>query len=97
MTIDDWRREIDRIDHDLLRLLNRRAHLALKVGELKKAAGRRLADPSREREILRRVLESNSGPLGDRTVAQLFRQIIRASRRVQSCALRAETMEEIAG
>ena len=38
MNIDHWRKEIDDIDAELLRLLNMRARLALKVGALKQAA-----------------------------------------------------------
>ncbi len=36
MTIEDWRAEIDAIDDELLRLLNNRASLAVKVGESKR-------------------------------------------------------------
>jgi hypothetical protein len=38
MDIEHWRREIDEIDKEILRLLNLRARLAIKVGTLKKAA-----------------------------------------------------------
>ena len=38
MDIEHWRKEIDEVDAELLRLLNIRARLALKVGALKKAA-----------------------------------------------------------
>ncbi len=38
MDIEHWRSEIDEIDKELLRLLNMRARLAIKVGILKKAA-----------------------------------------------------------
>lgn len=40
MNIEYWRTEIDEVDRELLRLLNRRARLAIKVGALKRAAGR---------------------------------------------------------
>jgi chorismate mutase/prephenate dehydratase len=44
MHIKDCREEIDRIDAELLRLLNRRALLALEIGELKARAGLPLKD-----------------------------------------------------
>ena len=47
MTIDHWRKEIDDIDAELLRLLNMRARLALKVGALKQAADLPFCDPER--------------------------------------------------
>ena len=39
MDIDDIRREIDRLDGELLRIFNERAALALKIGEIKKEVG----------------------------------------------------------
>jgi len=84
MDIEHWRREIDDIDVELLRLLNMRARLALKVGALKQAANIPFCDPDRERNVLQRLQEINSGPLDERAVDKVFRRIIRESRRVQS-------------
>jgi chorismate mutase len=83
MNIDHWREEIDEIDAELLRLLNVRARLALKVGALKKAADLPFCDPDRERHVLWRLQDMNTGPLDDRAVYKLFHRIIRESRRVQ--------------
>jgi chorismate mutase len=83
MDIDHWRKEIDEIDAELLRLLNLRARLALKVGALKQAADLPCCDPERERNVLERLQEINSGPLDQRAVGKVFRRIIRESRRVQ--------------
>ena len=83
MDIDHWRKEIDEVDAELLRLLNVRARLALKVGALKKAANVPFCDPDRERYVLSRLQHLNSGPLDDRAVYKLFRRIIRESRRIQ--------------
>jgi chorismate mutase len=84
MDIEHWRKEIDDIDAELLRLLNARARLALKVGALKEAAALPYCDPERERNVLQRLQEINSGPLDERAVGKVFRRIIRESRRVQA-------------
>jgi len=84
MDIEHWRKEIDEIDAELLRLLNMRARLALKVGALKQAADLPCCDPDRERTVLERLQEINCGPLDERAVGRVFRRIIRESRRVQS-------------
>jgi chorismate mutase len=84
MTIEDWRVEIDTIDAELLRLLNARARLAVRVGESKRVAGLSVCDRAREREVVERACRSNPGPLDAQAVARIFRQIIRESRRVQS-------------
>jgi chorismate mutase len=81
MRIEDCREEIDRIDGELLRLLNRRALLALEIGEMKTRAGLPLKDEGREREVLSRSSVANAGPLADGSVARIFRRIIRESRR----------------
>jgi len=86
MTIENWRKEINALDRDLLRLLNRRARLALKVGESKTAAGMHLCDHTREREVIERMCAANEGPLDDRAIVELFRAIIHESRRIQSRA-----------
>ena len=83
MDIEYWRREIDEIDQELLRLLNSRARLAIKVGTLKKATDIPYCDPERERYILGRLQDLNEGPLDERAVNKLFRRIIRESRRIE--------------
>jgi len=84
MDIDHWRKEIDDIDSELLRLLNMRARLAMKVGALKQAAHLPFCDPDRERSVLQRLQELNDGPLDERAVGKLFRRIICESRRIES-------------
>ena len=84
MDIEHWRKEIDEIDTELLRLLNVRAGLALKVGALKKEADLPLCDPVRERVVLERLGNLNEGPLDQRAIERLFRRIIWESRRIET-------------
>jgi chorismate mutase-like protein len=86
MGIDDWRSRIDALDSELLRLLNERARIALKVGESKKEAGASLCDHTREREVIERMCGANPGPLDDRAIVELYRAIIHESRRIQTLA-----------
>lgn len=84
MDIEHWRQEIDAIDAELLRLLNIRARLAIKLGAIKQAADLPFCDPDRERTVLERLQEINNGPLDERAVGKVFRRIIRESRRVEA-------------
>jgi chorismate mutase / prephenate dehydratase len=84
MSIEDRRVEINNLDSELLRLLNKRAQLALQVGESKTAAGLSLCDHTREREVIERMCELNEGPLDERAVVELFRAVIHESRRIQA-------------
>lgn len=74
------RREVDRLDDRLLRLLNRRAALARRIGALKGAAAYR---PEREAQVLRRVSAANPGPLAAERVRGVFREIISACRAME--------------
>jgi chorismate mutase-like protein len=87
MDIESWRTEIDQLDQELLRLLNMRARLAVKVGVLKASAGLPLYDPERERAVLQKLQQANTGPLEPNAVAKLFRRIIRESKRVEAAAM----------
>ena len=89
MNIGSWRAEIDEIDRELLRLLNRRARASAHIAELKLAAGLPLCDPARERAVLASACQVNAGPLDERAVAKIFRRIIRESRVVQARVMAA--------
>ena len=84
MDIEHWRNEIDEVDEELLRLLNMRARLAIKVGILKRAGGLPLRDLGREQFVIDRLAGANTGPLDRQGVARLFRRIMRESRRVEA-------------
>lgn len=84
MTIEHWRTEIDEVDRELLRLLNRRARLAMKVGALKRTAGLPCCDEERERDVLTTLQQANSGPLDSRAIGKVFRRIIRESRNLEA-------------
>lgn len=83
MGIDEIRQEIDNIDSELLRIFNRRAGLALKIGEIKKGIGLPVYDPAREKRIFKRMKEENPGPLDDNAIVRLFERVIDESRRLE--------------
>jgi chorismate mutase-like protein len=78
------RAKIDALDKELLLLLNRRAQLAVEVGEVKGSVGAMVHDAAREQEVLEQVRQANPGPLDEHAVTKLFRLIICESRRVES-------------
>lgn len=83
MKLEDWRKEIDSIDEELVELINRRAKIAQKIGILKSAAGLPVVDAIREEEILRKVAEKNKGILKREAIIQIFQRIIGESRNIQ--------------
>jgi chorismate mutase len=84
MNIEYWRAEIDETDREILRLLNRRARLAMKVGALKREVGLPCCDPERERAVLKDLQMANAGPLDALAITKVFRRIIRESRDMEA-------------
>ena len=74
------RTQIDTVDRELLALLNRRAQLALDVGEVKKKYGAPVFRPERELQVIRKVQGANPGPLLDESVASIWREVMSACR-----------------
>lgn len=73
------RQEIDEIDKEILKLLNRRAELAVKIAEIKRAQGLPFYDPVREKKVLEHIANLNRGPFPTETIKTLFREILSAT------------------
>ena len=78
--LDEIRKDIDEIDGELVRLLNRRAALAQEVGKVKGRDQKPYFTPERERQIYERLSTENPGPLQGRQLIGIFREIISAAR-----------------
>jgi chorismate mutase/prephenate dehydratase len=80
------RSQIDKLDHQILKLVNDRAAVAGKIGRLKNDQGDEVFSPAREEEVLKNVLEINDkhgGPLDKGTIRAIFREILSGSRALQ--------------
>lgn len=96
MKIEEWREEIDSIDEQILRLVNQRTRIALKIGGLKAKAGIPIYDKEREQDVLTKLCGSNNGPLRVEAVTRIFRRIIHESRSVEThsiARLQSQTRE----
>lgn len=78
------RAQIDVLDRELLGLLNRRAALALEVGELKKREGSPVFRPEREAQVIDGLKAANPGPLATDSVAPIWREIMSACRSLEA-------------
>ena len=81
--LDKIRRKIDKIDDEILILLNRRAENVLDVGALKRmekgSKKVKFYKPDRERQILERLTSNNSGPFPNDALKTIYREILSAS------------------
>ncbi len=78
------REQIDGVDRELLALLNRRAGLALEVGEIKKQEGSVVFRPEREAQVIDGLKAVNPGPLQNSSVAPIWREIMSACRALET-------------
>jgi len=78
--IEQVRERIDRIDGQILKLLNQRVQETVTIGALKKEKGKAIYDPARERRILEKLKGESRGPLAEEAVNALFQEIFSVSR-----------------
>ena len=96
--LNKLRLEIDRLDDELLKLLNARAEVSKQIGAAKRAddaanaatGGAAPATPAapvfrpeREAHILRRLQDANAGPLPNEAVSRIYHEIMSASSALQ--------------
>jgi chorismate mutase / prephenate dehydratase len=79
--LKELRDRIDRLDADILRLVNERATVAHEIGKLK--GDGTVYRPEREAQVLRSLAERNPGPLSGNAVTRLFTEIISACRALE--------------
>ena len=72
------RQKIDALDHQILKLIQKRGSLAQKIGDLKGLidSSKSFYKPDREAEILRSISKLNEGPIPDNKIKYIFKEII---------------------
>jgi chorismate mutase/prephenate dehydratase len=78
-----FRKEIDRLDNDIVRLLSQRMKLSERVGSLKASNGHRVYDRSREKEVLARLCHKRKAPLKEKDLILIYKKILHVSRQYQ--------------
>ena len=81
--IEELRQRIDKIDGQLVGLLNDRARSAVEIGSLKHGLRIQVYQPDREKDVLRQVRSVSKGPLTDEAMTRLFERIIDEVRRLE--------------
>ncbi|MGD9944847.1 MAG: prephenate dehydratase [Burkholderiaceae bacterium] len=81
--LDALRARIDAADREIIAALNRRAQLALEVGEVKKRTDAPVYRPEREAQIMAALRERNTGPLPDDALEAIYREIVCACRELE--------------
>ena len=82
--IELLRQQIDDTDKELVKLLNRRAQYADKIGEIKRYLNMPVYVPEREEQVIAHIQSGNPGPLSNEALRRLYERIIDESRRLES-------------
>lgn len=81
--LSELRKQIDRIDREVLRLLNDRAKLAVQIGRIKRKNKVGAYSPGREIEVVEGIARLNEGPFPADALKSIYREIISASRSLE--------------
>ena len=76
MSLSKHRQSIDKLDAQIVRLLNARTRHVLAIGEIKLKAGEEIYAPHRERAVFDRIAKSNTGPITDDQLRAIYREIM---------------------
>jgi chorismate mutase/prephenate dehydratase len=76
MNILEHRKAIDKLDGEIIQLLNKRASHVMEIGALKLKAGDEIYAPHRERAVLQRVCKLNRGPMGNESLRAIYREVM---------------------
>ncbi len=78
--MDKYRKKIDKIDEQVVKLLDERMSIAFELGKLKKELDRGIFDADREEEVFNKLKALPKESIRDDEVEELYKEIIRISR-----------------
>ena len=81
--LTEIRKDIDRLDDELLGLLIERLKLGKEIGEIKREIGKAVADEAREKEIFQRLIKNAGSKMAEEDVIDIFSIILKISRKIQ--------------
>jgi len=79
MSLEELRKQINELDHRLVQLLNERARVVIEIGKLKNKTGKPIYSPEREKQVFARIAEANQGPLPDKCLIAIWRELMSGS------------------
>jgi chorismate mutase/prephenate dehydratase len=83
VNLDELRAKIDLLDEEIIQALNERAKAAQAIGDLKRSTQAPIYVPEREKAVLTKLAQNNPGPLGDKAIHSIYREVISAIRALE--------------
>ena len=79
LDLEQLREQVDAVNLQILGLINERAKVIQEIGKIKEKQGVNRFDPLRERHMLDLLKENNIGPLDQKTVDHIFKEIFKSA------------------
>src|ERR1041385_4817073 len=76
MSLAEHRQSIDRLDKQIVALLNERTKHVLEIGAIKIKAGEEIYSPHRELAVLERLCKLNQGPITNESLRAIYREVM---------------------
>lgn len=83
MKLDELRKEIDKVDRQVIRLLCRRFRMVRNIAGIKRGVGLKINDKAREREIIENCKSASDGSLDEKFIEKLMHLILTKSKSIQ--------------
>jgi len=83
MNIPEHRKVIDKLDAQIVKLLNERTRQVMAIGEIKLKAGEEIYAPHREGAVLHRICRKNQGPMTDESLRAIYREVMSSALSLQ--------------
>jgi chorismate mutase / prephenate dehydratase len=83
MSLKRLRSQVDSLDAQILRLLNKRAAVILKIGKAKGRSGQPAYVPDREKKVYDNIISKKKGPMPKEALKAVFREIMSGSLRLE--------------
>ena len=81
MSIEEFRKEIDRVDEQIVKLIADRIKLAEKIGKEKRRLGKQITDNTREKQVLEHIkITAEQERLSPEDAEVIYRLIIAATK-----------------
>ncbi|MDE0584538.1 MULTISPECIES: bifunctional 3-deoxy-7-phosphoheptulonate synthase/chorismate mutase [Planococcus] len=77
--LEQLREQVDAVNLQILSLINERASVIQEIGKIKEKQGATKYDPLRERHMLNLLKDNNNGPLDQKTVDHIFKEIFKSA------------------
>lgn len=81
--LKDYRKQIDKLDEEIIQLLDKRYQLSLNIKEYKQAKGLDVLDSSREEFIKNKILSYRGSELIKEQILDVYNTILKSSKDLQ--------------